>query len=103
MTATAASQRHCTACGGFLPRTATAAHGCCQACQKKKRCEVCNLPAAAPGQRWCRECRCGYALASRILLSFQDRRTPARDAIVRENIKRYRKRASRGLPIFGGP
>jgi hypothetical protein len=52
-TATAAppaARRHCTGCGGFLPRAATAEHGYCQACYKRKRCEVCDRPRAEPGR-----------------------------------------------------
>jgi hypothetical protein len=69
----------------------------------KRRCCVCERPGVPRGRTWCRECQFGYQLASRILLAYQDRRTPARDAVVRRNIKRYRRRASLGLPIFGGP
>jgi hypothetical protein len=65
---------------------------------------VCERPRAEPGRRWCRECRQGYQIASRILLSFQGHLRPAAVAgVIEANIKRYRKRASRGLPLFEGP
>ena len=92
----------CCSCHAALPRQSRrAASGLCRDCRKRRCCEVCNLPRAEPGKAWCRECRAGYQLASRVLLSFRPCRPDP--AVLAANLKRYRRRAARSLPLFGGP
>jgi hypothetical protein len=63
---------------------------------------VCERFGVVPGETWCRRCVAGYGLSRLVLQSFRPSRPPD-PAIIRANIKRYRRRASLGLPIFGGP
>jgi hypothetical protein len=64
-------------------------------------CAVCNTTPGPRGTTWCFGCRTGYGMAQRVLGSFRPCRPPP--AVLRQNLRRYRRRASRGLPIFGGP
>jgi hypothetical protein len=68
----------------------------------RRCCCVCERFGVVPGETWCRRCVAGYALSRQALQSFRPSRPPD-PAIIRENIRRYRRCASLGLPIFGGP
>jgi hypothetical protein len=63
---------------------------------------VCERFGVVPGETWCRRCVAGYALSRQVLKSFRPSWLPD-PRIILQNIRRYRRRASMGLPIFGGP
>ena len=68
----------------------------------RRRCPVCSVAAAAPGKSWCGDCRDAYDRCRRILQSFRMVR-PADPAVLRANIRYYRRRAAKCLPLFGRP
>jgi hypothetical protein len=92
----------CCSCHASLSRhVRQAASSFCRACRRRRCCAVCNLPRAEPGKTWCAECRAGYQLASRVLMSFRACRPDP--GVLAANLKKYRGRAARGLPLFAGP
>ena len=85
----------------FCPRPRVT-RGCCRACHSRHRCSVCSAFKVKAGPGWCSACRDAYQLASRILMSFPAVR-PADPAVLKANIKKYRRRAAKCLPLFTGP
>jgi len=65
-------------------------------------CCVCERTPVPRGTTWCLGCRTGYGMAIRVLRACAPCRPPD-PAIIRANIRRYRRRAALSLPLFTGP